>query len=54
MPGMLLHLDASQHRRLVDDRWYDLLVVLDDTTSEVYYAQLVEPEQVFKTIIDQW
>jgi len=44
LPGMLLHLDGSSHRWFSDDRWYDLLVVLDDATSEIYYAQLVEQE----------
>jgi transposase len=44
LPGMLLHLDGSRHRWFQDHRWYDLLVVLDDATSEVYYAQLVEEE----------
>ena len=44
LPGMLLHVDGSRHRWFLDDRWYDLLVVLDDATSEVYYAQLVEQE----------
>jgi transposase len=44
LPGMLLHLDGSRHRWFGDDRWYDLLVVLDDATSEIYYAQLVEQE----------
>jgi len=44
LPGMLLHIDASQHRWFGDDRWYDLLVIMDDATSEIYYAQLVEEE----------
>ncbi len=44
LPGMLLHIDASQHRWFVDERWYDLLVIMDDATSEIYYAQLVEEE----------
>jgi len=44
IPGMLLHLDGSRHRWFQDDRWYDLLVVMDDATNEVYYAQLVETE----------
>jgi transposase len=44
MQGMLLHIDASQHRWFCDDRWYDLLVIMDDATSEIYYAQLVEEE----------
>jgi len=44
MPGMLLHIDGSKHRWLNDDRWHDLIVILDDATSEIYYAQLVEEE----------
>jgi transposase len=44
LAGMLLHLDGSRHRWFPDDRWYDLLVVLDDATSEIHYAQLVEQE----------
>ena len=44
LPGMLLHIDGSQHRWFQDERWYDLLVILDDATSEIYYAQLVEEE----------
>ena len=43
-PGMLLHIDASKHHWFSDDRYYDLLVILDDATSEIYYAQLVEEE----------
>jgi hypothetical protein len=44
MAGMLLHIDGSKHRWLKDDRWYDLIVIMDDATSEIYYAQLVEEE----------
>src|SRR5947208_8889565 len=44
LAGMLLHIDGSKHRWLKDDRWYDLIVILDDATSEIYYAQLVEEE----------
>ena len=44
LPGMLLHIDGSQHRWFSDQRWYDLLVVMDDATSEIYYAQLVAQE----------
>jgi transposase len=44
LPGMLLHLDGSTHAWFADSRRYDLLVVLDDATSEIYYAQLVEQE----------
>jgi transposase len=44
LPGMLLHIDGSRHRWLQDERWYDLIVILDDASSEIYYAQLVEEE----------
>ena len=44
LPGMLLHLDGSHHRWFQDDRWYDLIEVLDDATNQTYYAQLVEEE----------
>jgi transposase len=44
LAGMMLHLDGSRHRWFQDDRWYDLIEVLDDATSETYYAQLVEEE----------
>src|SRR5579864_7487483 len=44
LPGMLLHIDGSKHQWLNDDRWYDLIVILDDATSEIYYAQLVAEE----------
>src|SRR5579859_6288934 len=41
--------DAVAYRRqpppwFQDERWYDLIVILDDATSEIYYAQLVEEE----------
>src|SRR5437660_3086920 len=44
LPGMLLHIDGSRHRWFQDERWYDLIVILDDATSAIYYAQLVEEE----------
>ena len=44
MPGMMLHIDGSEHRWFGDERCYELIVVLDDATSEIYYAQLVEAE----------
>jgi transposase len=44
LPGMMLHIDGSKHRWFQDDRQYDLIVILDDATSEIYYAQLVEEE----------
>jgi len=59
LPGMLLHLDGSHHQWFQDDRWYDLLEVLDDATNETYYAQLVEEESTrtvmaaMKAVIEQ-
>jgi transposase len=59
LPGMLLHLDGSEHRWFQDDRWYDLIGVLDDATSGMYYAQLVEEESTrtvmaaLKEVIEQ-
>jgi transposase len=44
LPGMLLHIDGSRHRWFQDELWYDLIVILDDANSEIYYAQLVEEE----------
>jgi hypothetical protein len=41
---MLIHIDANTHRWFGDARRYDFLVIMDDATSEVYYAQLVEQE----------
>src|SRR5919108_2591467 len=44
LPGMLLPIDGSRHQWFQDERWYDLIVILDDATSEIYCAQLVEEE----------
>jgi hypothetical protein len=44
MPGMLLHIDGSKHQWFGDQRWHDLIVILDDATSEIYHSQLVEEE----------
>src|SRR6476659_3902869 len=41
---MLLHIDGSRHQWFQDERWYDLIVILDDATNEIYHAQLVEEE----------
>ena len=51
MPGMLLHIDGSKHQWFGDERWYDLIVILDDASSEIYYAQLVEEEST-RTIME--
>jgi transposase len=45
LPGMLLHQDGSRHGWLLGcDQQHDLIVTLDDATSEVYSAFLVEEE----------
>ena len=44
LPVMLLHIDGSAHRWFQDERWYHLLMILDDANSEIYYAPLVEEE----------
>ena len=54
LPGMLLHIDGSKHRWFQDDRWYDLIVILDDATSEIYYAQLVEEESTRTVLQALW
>lgn len=50
LPGMLLHIDGSEHRWFQDERWYDLIVILDDANSAIYYAQLV-PEESTETVL---
>ncbi|MGC2765482.1 MAG: ISNCY family transposase [Candidatus Acidiferrum sp.] len=54
LPGMLLHLDGSSHAWFQDHRRYDLLVILDDATSEIYYAQLVEEESTATVMTALW
>jgi len=45
MVGMMLHQDASKHAWLPgDDRSYDLVVTLEDATSAIYSAFLVDEE----------
>jgi transposase len=51
LPGMLLHIDGSRHQWFQDERWYDLIVILDDATSEIYYAQLVEEESTVTVMV---
>jgi hypothetical protein len=44
LPGMLLHIDGSQHRWFCDDRWYEPAGGNGRRNQRVYYAQLVEEE----------
>ena len=43
LPGMMLHQDGSTHEWVPDCQW-DLIVTLDDATSEIYTAFFVEEE----------
>jgi hypothetical protein len=54
MTGMLLHIDGSKHQWFGDERWHDLIVILDDATSEIYYAQLVEEESTRTVMVGLW
>ena len=36
LPGMLLHIDGSKHCWFQNSQRYDLIVILDDATSEIY------------------
>ena len=43
--GMMLHIDGSHHKWLGEGGgWHDLIVILDDATGEIYYAELVGAE----------
>ncbi|MDH3493483.1 MAG: ISNCY family transposase [Acidobacteriota bacterium] len=44
LPGMMLHIDGSDHQWFRDETRYDLIVILDDATSDIYYARLVLEE----------
>ena len=50
LTGMLLHQDGSRHRWLPSlDRMFDLIVTLDDATSAIYSAFLVDEEGTTST-----
>lgn len=44
--GMMLHLDGSSHEWIPDlpGQFFDLLVLMDDATNEIYEIQLVDEE----------
>jgi len=44
MPGMMLHIDGSEHAWFQDERRADLITLMDDANNEVYYGQIVEQE----------
>ena len=44
LAGMMMHIDGSQHQWFGDERWHDLIALMDDATSEIGHAQLVDEE----------
>src|SRR3989442_7071670 len=58
-PLLAESLISAEAEQFGDDRWYDLLVILDDASSEIYYGQLVESEstrtvmQALREVIEQ-
>ena len=49
MPGMMLHQDGSRHTWLAGHDAMDLIVTMDDATSEIYSAFLVAEEGTAST-----
>jgi len=47
--GMMLHQDGSRFEWLEGAPWLDLIITLDDATSEIYSAFLVEEEGTVST-----
>ena len=43
LPGMMVHQDGSSHE-WVPGRWWDLIVTMDDATSDIYSAFFVAEE----------
>ena len=50
LPGMMLHQDGSRHQWLAGQPALDLIVTLDDATSEIYSAFLVDEEGTASTL----
>ena len=48
LPGMMLHQDGSSHQ-WVAEQWWDLIVTMDDATSELYSAFFVAEEGTMST-----
>jgi hypothetical protein len=52
LPGLMLHQDGSPHRWIPAlDRSFDLIVTMDDATSEIYSAFLVEEEGTMSSFV---
>ena len=48
LPGMMVHQDGSTHE-WVPGQWWDLIVTMDDATSEIYSAFFVDEEGTMST-----
>ena len=48
LPGMMLHQDGSTHQ-WVEGQWWDLIVTMDDATSDIYSALFVDEEGTMST-----
>jgi transposase len=48
LSGMMLHQDGSTHQ-WVPEQWWDLIVTMDDATSEIYSAFFVDEEGTMST-----
>ena len=45
LPGMMLHIDGSRHAWLGSEHeQFDLVTLMDDATSEIYYGRFVDEE----------
>src|SRR5437870_1929859 len=44
LEGMMMHIDGSEHQWFGDERWHDLIALMDDATGEIGHAQLVDEE----------
>ena len=52
LPGMMLHIDGSDHVWIPDLAGRQcLIIVMDDATSEVYYAKLVPEESTWECLL---
>ncbi len=49
LPGMMLHQDGSTHEWVVG-QWWDLIVTMDDATSEIYSGFFVAEEGTMSTL----
>ena len=50
LPGMMLHQDGSSHE-WVPGQWWDLIVTMDDATSEIYSAIFVDEEGTMSSFL---